>query len=47
MRFKGTIVLLAVFVALGAYVYFGEYRGKESKQSAQDAKKRAVSVRAE
>jgi hypothetical protein len=44
MRFKGTTVLLAVFVALGAYVYFAEYRGREARQTAQDAKKKAVTV---
>jgi len=29
MRFKGTSILFIVFVILGAYVYFAEYRGKE------------------
>jgi len=37
MKFKGTTVLLALFVALGAYVYFAEYRGREARQSAADA----------
>ncbi len=44
MRFKGTTVLLAVFVALGAYVYFAEYRGKEARQTKEEAKKKAVNV---
>ena len=44
MRFKGTTALLIVFVALGAYVYFAEYRGKEARQQQEEAKKKAFQV---
>ena len=44
MRFKGTTVLLIVFVALSAYVYFTEYRGKEARQQQEEAKKKAFQV---
>jgi len=44
MKFKGTTALLAIFVVLGAYVYFAEYRGKESKQKQEEAKKKAINV---
>jgi len=44
MKFKGTTVLLIVFVALGAYLYFGEYRGKETRQKQEETKKKAVNV---
>jgi len=44
MKFKGTTALLVIFVILGAYVYFGEYRGKESKQKQAEAKKKAINV---
>src|SRR6266702_2959607 len=44
MKFKGTTALLAIFVVLGAYVYFGEYRGKENRQKQGEAKKKAVNV---
>jgi hypothetical protein len=44
MKFKGTTALLAIFIALAAYVYFGEYRGKETRQKQQEAKKKAINV---
>lgn len=40
MRFKGTSVLLLVFIVLGAFVYFTEFRGKEEKAKQEEAKKR-------
>ena len=43
MKFKGTTVLLAVFVGLGIYMYFGEYKGKETRQKQEEAKKKAIS----
>ena len=40
MRFKGTASLLAIFVVLGAWVYFTDVRGREEReQSSEDAKK--------
>src|SRR5215472_3267948 len=44
MRFKGTTALLGIFIVLGAYVYFGEYRGKETKQKQEEAKKKALNI---
>jgi hypothetical protein len=44
MRFKETALLLLLFVGLGGYVYFGEYRGKEDRQKQADAKKKAINV---
>ncbi len=44
MRFKGTTVLFALFVVLGAYVYFTEFRGKEARQKQEEAKKKAFQV---
>src|SRR5438105_9184353 len=44
MRFKGTSILFIVFVILGAYVYFAEYRGKDERQKQQDAKKKAFQI---
>jgi hypothetical protein len=35
---------LVVFVLLGAYVYFAEYRGKDEKQKQEEAKKKAFQV---
>ncbi len=40
MRFKGTTVLFLVFVVLGAFVYFTEFRGKEEKAKQEETKKR-------
>jgi len=40
VRFKGTLGLLAVFAALGAYVYLTEFRGAEERQKQEEAKKR-------
>jgi hypothetical protein len=44
MRFKGTGLLLVVFVILGAYVYFAEYRGRDERLEAEQAKKKAFQV---
>jgi hypothetical protein len=44
MRFKGTTVLFALFIALGAYVYFAEYRGKEARDQKEEAAGKAVQV---
>ncbi|HEX4998696.1 MAG TPA: DUF4340 domain-containing protein [Terriglobia bacterium] len=40
MRFKSTIILLAVFAALGGYVYFAEIRGKDDQRKLEDAKRK-------
>ena len=37
MRFKGTLVLLLVCLALGAYVYFYEIKGGEQREKAKQA----------
>lgn len=44
MRFKGTTILFLVFVLLGGYVYFTEFRGKEERQKQEEAKKKAFQV---
>jgi hypothetical protein len=44
MRFKGTTVLFILFVILGGYVYFAEYRGKDDRQKQEEAKKKAFQV---
>jgi hypothetical protein len=44
MKFKGTISLLLLLLGLGAYVYFGEYKGKDSRQQQADAKKKAIAI---
>jgi hypothetical protein len=44
MRFKGTTLLFIVFVILGGYVYFAEYRGKDERQKQEESKKKAFQV---
>src|SRR5215468_1836080 len=44
MKFKGTAILFLMFLVLGAYVYFTEYRGQEEKQKQEEAKKKAFQV---
>src|SRR5262252_6266978 len=44
MRFKSTSILFIVFVILGAYVYFAEYRGKDERQKQEESKKKAFQV---
>jgi len=44
MKFKGTTVLLVLFIALGAYVYFAEYRGREAREQKAEAAKKAIQV---
>jgi len=44
MRFKGTTVLFLVFLVLGGYVYFTEFRGKEERQKKEEARKKAFPV---
>jgi hypothetical protein len=44
MRFKGTTLLFIVFVVLGGYVYFAEFRGKDDRQKQEEAKKKAFQV---
>jgi hypothetical protein len=46
MRFKGTTILFILFVILGGYVYFTEFRGKEEKQKQEESKKKAFPVEA-
>jgi Domain of unknown function (DUF4340) len=40
VRFKGTLVLLLVFAALGGYVYYSDFYHKEDRQKQEDAKKK-------
>ena len=40
MRFKGTLVLVAVAAAIGAWLYFYEVRGKEGREKAKEAEGR-------
>src|SRR5687767_13036714 len=42
MRFRGTTALLGVFVLLGGYVYFTEFRGREAREQQEAAEKKAV-----
>jgi hypothetical protein len=44
MKFKGTAALFFVFVVLGSYVYFTEFRGKEERQKQEEAKKKVFPV---
>src|SRR5215510_10904616 len=44
MRFKGTAVLFLLFVVLGGYLYFTEFRGKEERQKQAEAKKKVFQV---
>src|SRR5438876_9347796 len=44
MRFKGTTILFIIFVILGGYVYFTEYRGKEERQKQEESKKKSFQV---
>jgi Domain of unknown function (DUF4340) len=44
MRFKSTAILFLLFVAIGGYVYFTEYRGQEQRQKQEEAKKKAFQV---
>src|SRR5215831_8493397 len=44
MKFKSTAILFLIFLALGGYVYFTEYRGQEEKQKQAEAKKKAFQV---
>jgi hypothetical protein len=44
MRFKGTSILFILFLVLGAYVYFAEYRGRDERQKQEEAKKKAFPV---
>ena len=37
MRFKGTLVLLIVCLALGSYLYFYEIKGGEQREKAKEA----------
>jgi hypothetical protein len=40
VRFRGTLVLLVVFAALGGYVYFAEYRGRDEREQQEASKKK-------
>src|ERR1041385_2218334 len=44
MKFKSTAALFLVFLVLGGYVYFTEYRGKEERQKQEEAKKKVFPV---
>lgn len=47
MRFKGTWVLLLLFVALGGWVYFTDIRGREEREKAEAAEGLALPVEAD
>ena len=40
VRFRSTLVLLVVFAALGGYVYFAEYRGRDEREQQEASKKK-------
>jgi len=40
VRFRGTWILLLVFLVLGGYVYFAEYRGRDEREQQEAAKKK-------
>jgi Domain of unknown function (DUF4340) len=40
VRFKGTLILLLVFAALGGYVYYSDFYHKEDRQKQEEAKKK-------
>jgi hypothetical protein len=44
MRFKGTSALFIVFVALGLFVYFTEFRNREAREQAEEARKKAIPI---
>jgi len=44
VRFRGTLVLLVVFAALGGYVYFAEYRGRDEREQQEASKKKLFST---
>ena len=44
MKFKSTAILFLVFLILGGYVYFTEFRGQEERQKQEEAKKKAFQV---
>jgi hypothetical protein len=44
MRFKGTSALFIVFVALGVFVYFTEFRNREARQQQEEAEKKALQI---
>jgi hypothetical protein len=44
MRFKSTSILLIIFLGLGLFVYFTEFRGREEREAAEAAKDKVVQV---
>ena len=44
MRFRGTFILLGVFVVLGGYVYFAEYRNSDEREQQEASKKKLFST---
>lgn len=44
MKFKGTTILLLVFLGLGLYVYVTEFRGREARDQQAEAAKKAIQV---
>src|ERR1041385_63551 len=44
MKFKSTAALFLVFLVLGGYVYFTEFRGKEERQKQEETKKKVFPV---
>ena len=46
MRFKGTLILLIVCLALGGYLYFYEYKGSEQREKTKQAEKQTWKLEA-
>jgi hypothetical protein len=44
MRFKGTALLFLLFVVLGGYVYFAEFRGRDEREKQEEAAKKVFPV---
>jgi hypothetical protein len=44
MKFKGTSILFILFVALGLFVYFTEFRNREAREQQEEAEKRALQI---
>jgi hypothetical protein len=44
MKFKGTTILFLLFLVLGVFVYLTEFRGREEREQAEAAEKKAIPV---
>ena len=47
MRFKGTFILLVVFLTLGMWVYFTDVRGREERRQEEERAKLAIPIAAD